>query len=393
MNRRPLRLALVVGEESGDQLAAGLIDAIRRRRPDATFVGVAGERMRARGMESIFPISDVAVMGFAIVTQLPRIIRRVHKAVDAVLAAAPDALVIIDSPELTHAIARRVARRRPELPIIDYVSPTVWAWRAYRARRMRQYIDHVLALLPFEPKAHERLGGPPCTYVGHPLIERLDELRPAPGERPPLGERPVLLVLPGSRRTEISRLMQPMGEAVAEIATARPDVEVLLPAVPHLAAEIAARAATWRRPPRLVLGEAEKFAVFRRAHAALAASGTVTLELALAGVPMVVTYRVDPLARFLKRFLSVHSVVLANLVLGENAVPEFLDSAGPPDVLARETLALLSETATRAAQIAALQRIDRVMAPHGGARPSDRAADIVLEAAEHGAGPRTVRLN
>ncbi len=389
MSERPPRFALVVGEESGDQLGAGLIDAIRRQRPDADFVGLAGERMQARGMASLFPVADVAVMGLgAIVAHLPRIVRRVHQLVDAVLAARPDVLVIIDSPEFTHAVARRVARRRPELPIVDYVSPTVWAWRAYRAKRMRGYVDHVLALLPFEPEAHRRLGGPPCTYVGHPLIERLDELRPAAGERRPIGERPVLLVLPGSRRTEIARLMQPFGEAIAKVAEARPDVELLLPAVKHLGEEIAVRVARWPRQPRLLFGEAEKFAAFRRAHAALAASGTVTLELALAGVPMVVAYRVDPLARSLKRFLSVPSIVLANLVLGENAVPEFLDDDGSPEVLARETLALLSDTGERQAQMAALDRVSETMALPGGALPSDKAAEIVIEAAEHGAGRR-----
>ncbi len=393
MAERPLRFALIVGEESGDQLGAGLIDAIRRQRPDAAFMGLAGKRMQARGMASLFPIGDVAVMGLgAIVAHLPRIFRRVHQTVDAVLAAKPDVMVIIDSPELTHAVARRVARRRRELPIIDYVSPTVWAWRAYRAKRMRRYVDHVLALLPFEPEVHRRLGGPPCTYVGHPLIERLDELRPAPGERGPIAERPVLLVLPGSRRTEISRLMAPFGEAVGRIVEARPDVEILLPAVPHLVEEITARTAAWPRRPEIVLGEAEKFAAFRRAHAALAASGTVTLELGLAGVPMVVAYRVDPVARLLKRFLTVHSIVLANLVLGENAVPEFLDDAGPPEVLARETLALLSDTDARRAQVAALRRMSEAMALPGGARPSDKAAKIVIEAAEHGTGRRVAGL-
>ena len=186
--------------------------------------------------------------------------------------------------------------------------------------------------------------------------------------------------------------MQPFGEAVAKIAEARPDVELLLPAVPHLAEEIAVRVAAWKRQPRLVFGEAEKFAAFRRAHVALAASGTVTLELALSGVPMVVAYRVDPVVRSLKRFLTVPSIVLANLVLGENAVPEFLDDDGSPDVLARETLALLSDTEARRAQVAALQRVDDVMRLPGGAQPSDRAAEIVIEAAENGAGRRAARL-
>jgi len=394
MPGHPLRVALVVGEESGDQLGAGLMEALRRVRPDVAFMGLAGERMKARGMKSVVPLGDVAVMGLgSVIGHLPRIVRRAYTIVDAVVEARPDVLVLIDSPELTHAVARRVARKLPDLPIVDYVSPTVWAWRAYRARRMRGYVDHVLALLPFEPDVHRRLGGPPCTYVGHPLIERLDELRPAPGERPPLAERPTLLVLPGSRRTEISRLMEPFGETVRRISEARPDVDILLPAVPHLESEIRARAALWGRTPAIVVGEAAKLAAFRRAHAALAASGTVSLELGLAGVPTVIAYRVDPIARVLKHlFLNVPSIVLTNLVLGENAMPEFLDSAGSPEVLARETLELLTEGPARAAQLAALAKLSEIMVLSDGERPSGRAAGIVIEAAEHERGRRAQQL-
>jgi lipid-A-disaccharide synthase len=334
------------------------------------------------------------VMGIgSVFKHLPRIIRRVYTLVDAVLQAEPDVLVIIDSPELTHAVARRVAKRRPELPIIDYVSPTVWAWRPGRARRMTRYVDHVLALLPFEPAAHQRLGGPPCTYVGHPLIERLDELRPAADERSPLGETPTLLVLPGSRRTELARLMQPFGEAVRQIAEVRPDVELLLPAVPHLEAEISAGVAKWPRRPEIVLGEAQKLAAFRRAHAALAASGTVSLELGLAGVPAVIAYRIDAVARMLKPFLyKAPSFVLTNLILGEDAVPAFLDEEGSPEVLARETLALLADSPARQAQASALERLTEIMALPDAAKPSDKAAEIVLEAAEGGWGRRAAKL-
>jgi len=346
--------------------------------------------MQALGMDTLFPISDVAVMGLgSVLAHLPRIARRGYRTVAAVLGAEPDVLVIIDSPGFTHAVAKRVARRRPDLPIIDYVSPSVWAWRPGRAARMARYVDHVLALLPFEPAAHARLGGPPCTYVGHPLIERLGELRPAPGERRSLGG-PLILVLPGSRQTEISRLMKPFGEAVRLIAAARPDVELLLPAVPHLHEELMARSGMWPVQPTIVLGEAAKFAAFRRAHAALAASGTVTLELGLAGVPAVVAYRVDPVARVLKRFLNVPSIVLTNLVLGENVVPEFLDEDGSPEVLARETLALLDEGPARTAQLRALNRLEQQMSV--SAPPSELAARIVVEAAEHGAGRRAAML-
>ncbi|MGQ7791904.1 lipid-A-disaccharide synthase [Faunimonas sp. B44] len=376
----PLRVAIVVGEESGDQLGAGLIDALRRRHPDCVVFGVAGDRMIARGATTAFPVSDVAVIGIgSIIAHVPRIVRRVYQAVDAIVAERPDILVAVDSPGFTHSVAERVKRRLPEVPLVDYVSPSVWAWKAWRAPRMAKFFDHVLALLPFEPDVHRRLRGPPCTYVGHPLVERVAELRPAPGERDPLSENPVLVVLPGSRRSEIKRLMAPFGEAVARIAAAHPGVEVLLPAVGHLRAEIEAELAGWPVKPRIVTGEAEKFAAFRRAHAALAASGTVTLELGLAGVPMVVAYRVDPIARMLKPLLRVPSIVLVNLIIGENAIPEYLDQAGSPEVLAADVSALLREGPERARQIEALARLDQAMALPDGAQPSELAADIVLK--------------
>src|SRR5690606_20333333 len=199
------------------------------------------------------------------------------------------------SPEFTHPIARRIRRRCPQIPIIDYVSPSVWAWRPGRAKRMRRYIDHVLALLPFEPDAHRRLGGPPCTYVGHPLIERrawLDALDSAPlTER--LGidrEQPVLVVLPGSRSSEVERLMQPFGDTVRLLHARGLANQVIVPAVPHVRPFIEEAVADWPVRPHLVEGEEDKFRAFKLATAALAASGTVTLELAIAGTPAVVAY-------------------------------------------------------------------------------------------------------
>jgi lipid-A-disaccharide synthase len=390
MAERPLTIALAVGEESGDALAAGLIDAIRRERPETRFVGLAGTRMQARGMESLFPISEITAMGFASVAlQLPRIVRRGYQLVDAVAAWRPHALVIVDNPDFNHAVARRVVRRSPGTAIVNYVSPSVWAWRPGRAKRMARYVDHVLALLPFEPEALARLGGPPCSYIGHPLIEEIGRLRPAPGERPPLQESPVLLALPGSRRNEVSQLMDRFGKAVAQLAGERPGLEVVLPAVPHLAEEIARRAALWSVPPRIVVGEAEKHAAFRRAHAALAASGTVTLELALAGVPMVVAYRIEPLIRPLKFLLKAPSIVLANLVVGEKIVPELLDSAASPVRLAAHLGPLLADTPERRRQLDAFARLDERMRLDNGETPSQRAARLVLKLAAEGPGRRT----
>lgn len=383
MTTRPVAIWLVAGEESGDQLGAKLMEALTARLgPEgARFEGVGGRRMEARGLASLFPMSDIAVMGIsAVVARLPSLVKRVYRTVDAIIAAEPDILVIIDSPEFTHNVARRVRKRLPRLPIVNYVSPSVWAWRPGRAKRMRPYVDHVLALKPFEVEAHARLGGPPCSYVGHPLIERLDELRPTIGERRPLAEDPLeLLVLPGSRRSEIARLMQPFGEAIAQLSDrlSRP-IALTLPAVDHLAAEIATAAETWRIQPRIVLGEEAKFAAFRKAHAALAASGTVTLELALAGVPMVVGYRVSKIEEQLKHLITAHSIVLANLILGENIVPELIQRDCSPARIADELAPLLSDSAARRRQETAFVRLDHLM--HiGDETPSARAARIVLE--------------
>ncbi len=334
MTEEPLRVYLVAGEPSGDQLGASLMRALRARLgPAAVLTGVGGDAMTHEGLASLFPLSDIGVVGFrSVVGRLPRILRRAYQIIDAVATEKPDVLVVIDAPDFTHPIARRIARRMPDLPIVNYVSPTVWAWRSGRAPRMRAYIDHVLAVLPFEPASHERLGGPPCTYVGHPAIERIDALRPSPGERTGIEADPLeLLVLPGSRPSEIARLMQPFGETLGLVQRqAGRQIAVTLPAVPHLAAEIRRLAAGWPLQPKIVVGEAEKHAAFRRAHAALAASGTVTLELALSGVPMVVAYRLALLEGKLRFLVKTPTIVLANLIVGENVVPQFLQYRGIP---------------------------------------------------------------
>lgn len=375
---------VIAAEESGDQIGGALVQALRRELgPQFKLMGVGGARMMEAGLKPIFPSSDVSIVGIGpILRRLPFLIGRIRIAAEAVLEAKPDVLVIIDSPDFTHRVAKKVRAADPSIPIIDYVSPSVWAWRPGRARRMRPYVDHLLAFLPFEPEVHRKLGGPRCTYVGHAVIERLDRLRPAPGERPTLAEaeRPVLLVLPGSRVNEITRLMAPFGEAIGQIlANAGPKgVEVVLPAVTHLAPEIRKRAASWPVQPTIVTGEDAKLAAFRRAHAALAASGTVTLELALAGVPMVVAYRLDPIARRLKWTVKVQSIVLANLVLGENVIPEFIDEDSTPEKLAAAALPLLSDSPERRRQVSAFDTLDEKMKTDSGP-PSTRAAEIIAD--------------
>jgi lipid-A-disaccharide synthase len=388
-DKRDLTIFLIATEESGDRLGGALMGALRRRLgADLRLAGVGGGAMAAQGLASLFPIDELTVIGVsAIPRKLPLLLRRIREAADHVVAARPDALVVIDSPDFTHRVARRVRAAAPGIPIVDYVSPTVWAWRPGRARAMRAYVDHVLALLPFEPDAHARLGGPPCTYVGHPLAEQIDTLRPSAEERARrAADPPRVLVLPGSRSGEISRHLAIFGAAIAQVAAHCGPLDVVLPTLPHLAARVAQATASWPAPPRVVVAEAEKRAAFRTARAALAASGTVTLELALAGVPTVVAYRVGLLNELIYRsFVRVPTIVLANLVLGENVMPEIVQRDATPERLAAALASLIEDTPERQRQLAAFARIDEVMRI-GTARPSEAAADIVVEVARRGRG-------
>ncbi len=382
MSERPLDVFLVIGEPSGDQLGYRLMRAMRRLAPGVTFRGIAGPAMMGEGMSSLFPLDDVAVMGFAAVAARFRTIyARAWQAIDAIVADPPDILVAIDSPDFTHAIARRVRRRLPSLPIVDYVSPSVWAWRTGRARKMRAVFDHVLALLPFEPEAHRRHGGPACTDVGHPLIERLDELRPGPRETALREDgRALVLALPGSRSSEIARLTDVFGQAFGRLSASLPPFDIVLPTSARHEDRIRRAVAAWPVPPRVVTSEAEKLAAFRRARAALAASGTGTLELALAGVPTVGAYRVAGWEAFLaRRLVKVPTVLLPNLILGERAVPELLQEEAGADRLAAALRPLILGGPEREAQLAAFTRLDQLMALEDGEEPSTRAARICLE--------------
>jgi lipid-A-disaccharide synthase len=327
----------------------------------------------------------------AILARLPTILRRIASTAAAAVAAEPDAVVIIDSPEFTHPIARRIRRRRPEIPIIDYVSPSVWAWRPGRAYKMRAYVDHVLALLPFEPEAHARLRGPPCSYVGHPLIERLAWIRgldPMPLARR-LGlaaDAHLLMVLPGSRPSEVSRLLAPFGEALQRLRERGRKFEVAIPVLDAVRRPVEAGVAHWPKAPHFLEGEADKFSAFRLARAALAASGTVSLELALAGTPMVVAYKVDPVAApALRRMITAPSTVLPNLILGTRAIPEFHQEQCTPVKLANALAQLVDEGEARQRQLKALAGVpERMRLPRG--TPSEAAAEIVLNYAEMGRG-------
>ena len=375
-----MKVFLVATEESGDRLGAALMQALKARHgASVEFRGVGGYEMAAQGLPSLFRIDDLAIVGLAGITQaLPKILARIHQTVRAALTERPDVMVIIDSPDFTHRVARRVRKKNRTIPIVNYVSPSVWAWRPGRARAMSHYVDHVLALLPFEPEVHSKLGGPPCTYVGHPLVEQIGELRPDAAEAARrVSGTPLLLVLPGSRKNEIRRLIDPFGRTIEKIAKTVWPLDIVIPTTPHLQDLVVRETARWPLRPKIVVKREDRRAAFRGARAALAKSGTVTLELGVSGVPMITAYKVAPWeAAIARRLIRVPSVILTNLVLGENVVPEFIQTDCTPDKLAAALAPLLADTPERQRQVAAFARLDDVM-EIGQAQPAQRAAEIV----------------
>jgi lipid-A-disaccharide synthase len=385
------RVFVVAGEPSGDILGARLMAAMAERAPGTRFSGVGGPAMAAGGISSLFPMTDIAVMGIGpVLRRLPLILRRIRETADAAIAARPDVLVLIDSPDFCHRVAARVKKVRPEQKVVLYVSPSVWIWRPKRALKIARFTDRLLALLPFEPAAHRVLGGPPTTYVGHPFLEKATSVRrddgralPAPGTRPLK-----VVVLPGSRHSEVSRLTGVFGEALGRVAARLGPFDLVLPAVDHVRAEIEARVKDWPVPVTLVSGEAAKHQAFREADAALAASGTVTLELALAHLPFVAAYRLDWIGRIVKHFLSmpeatkaivkVESALLPNLILGEKLVPEFIDETCEAEALATALGDLLVEGAARQRQLTGFVRLDGVMREGLGEKAGTAAAEAVL---------------
>ena len=386
------RLFLVAGEPSGDLLGAALIAGLRELCGDGLEIeGIGGPAMAAQGLASRFPMEELSVMGLAeVLPRLPNLLRRIRETGDAVAAAAPSALVTIDSPDFSLRVAGRARKLRPDLRTIHYVAPSVWAWRPGRAAKMARVVDHVLALLPFEPPYMEA-AGMTCDFVGHPVATEpratpdemaalRSELAIAPGQR-------LLLVLPGSRMGEVTRLAPVFAEVVRRLRREDPDLAVVVPAAPAVAAALGTLlrpdAAGW--PHILDPGgfsapdwERRKRAAFGTADAALAASGTVSLELAAAGTPMVIAYDANALTSFfVKRMVRVDTATLVNLVTDTRAVPEFLFENCLPSQIAPAVSRLLRDRDAWIAQRATDDRAMEILG-RGGEPPGLRAARSVL---------------
>lgn len=375
---------LVVGESSGDVLGAALMASLKGVLKDRVrFSGVGGPRMTSEGLTSIFPMTDIAVMGpREVIPRLPLILRRMRETTKHAVENKPDLLVIIDSPDFTHTVAKRIHRKVPTIPIANYVSPSVWAWRRGRAKAMAKYLKKVFALLPFEPAFFRAAAGLDCEYVGHPAIEKI--ATPEEGvefRRAKLidADAPVLLMLPGSRTNEVKRLIGLMGETATLLSKSQPNIRIVIPVVPHVAELVNEAVSDWPVAPVLAVGDEEKRGAFSAATTALAASGTVSLELGLARIPMVVAYKIDKIAAWVVGgLLKVPTVVLVNLILDRPSVSEFLQSAATPQALADALTPLFSDTELRRNALRDLDEMRELMGV-GGPSPSARAANAALE--------------
>ncbi|SFS09774.1 lipid-A-disaccharide synthase [Yoonia litorea] len=371
-----MRVFLIAGEASGDKLGAALMAGLKALRDDVTFDGVGGPLMQAQGLQSRFPMDELSVMGLAEILPKYRALKaRIRQMADAVLATQPDVLITIDSPDFCLRVARLV-KAAGKTPTVHYVAPTVWAWRPKRAEKMSGFIDHVLALFPFEPPLMET-AGMRCDFVGHPVVA---EPVASDAEAAALGDGTVILVLPGSRRGEVIRLADRFGDVVAKMAAEIPDARFVIPTTQNVHGLVQDKVSHWKTPVTVLSpADAQKAAWFKRADVALAASGTVSLELAASNTPMVIAYDMAWLSRqIISRMLMVDTVTLVNLVSETRAVPEFIGDKCQPAPIAEAMLAVLKNpNAQREAMALTMERLGQ-----GGQPPGLRAAHAVLAGLE-----------
>lgn len=377
----PLKIAIIAGEASGDHLGADLLNAMRAHispRP-LELVGIGGEGMTKQGLNSLFDYSELSIIGIsAVVKQLPKLLWRIHQTTQAIIAADPDLLIIIDSPDFTHRVAKRIKAKLPGLKIINYVCPTVWAWKPERAPNMVAYIDHVLAIFPFEPDIVRTLNGPNISYIGHRLMENHGLLAARAQQLEKVsGDHKSFLLLPGSRSSEIKSLLPIMKSAAIDLSNTYNKVDFFMPTLPRFESYLREQTKDWPIKVNISGGELAKWEAFAKADAALAASGTILLELALARVPCVSVYKPDFLLQLLAHKITAWSAALPNLIVGYPAISEQYGDAIRPIALSKRLQRLGADTKDRHALLYAFDEVfDRMRVDE---TPSHKACSIIMD--------------
>ena len=372
---------LIAGEASGDLLGARLMQALRHQTSGhVRFAGVGGPRMQAEGIDLLFPQEELAHFGlFELLRHVPHLLKRMRETTATVRRLRPAALITIDAPDFCFRVAKRL--KNSGIPLIHYVAPTVWVWRAGRAKKIAQFLTHLLALLPFEPPYFTR-EGLPCDFVGHPIVESGAGHGDATRFRTTFAvpaTATLVTVLPGSRMSEVSRLLPVFGATVALLKKHYPDMQLVLPLVPGLADYVRAQCNGWAMPVIFTENDQDKYDGFAASRAALACSGTVAIELAMAKLPSVIAYKVSALTLYLyRRLLKINYASLVNIMLNRRVVPELLQDQCTPENLAATLHELISDDTIRQQQINDLGAVAGWLG-QGQFVPSERAASIVLD--------------
>lgn len=373
---------LIAGEASGDLLGARLMHALKQQCAGVRFAGIGGPRMVAEGLTPFFPQQELAHFGiFELLRHIPHILKRIKQTIAEVKHLRPAALITIDAPDFSFRVAKKL--KGSGIPLIHYVAPTVWAWRPKRAKKIATFLDHLLVLLPFEPPYFTR-EGLACTFVGHSIVESGAEHGDAPRFRKLHNipsDVPLLTILPGSRRGEIARLMPIFAATVTHLKSLHPQLQIVIPAAPGFRDTLKNYTNNWPLPVTITEGDQEKYDAFQASRAALACSGTVALELAMARLPSVTAYKLNALTyAMFRRFIKINYVNLVNLMHDTSIVPELLQADCTPDKLATALDVLLRDDAARAQQIAGLKDVAAWLG-QGQFVPSERAAETVLRIA------------
>ncbi|MEG3617494.1 lipid-A-disaccharide synthase [Magnetovibrio sp. PR-2] len=381
-----MKVFVIAGENSGDALGASLMKSLTAKTDGAIeFRGVGGPEMQAQGLSSLFPMTDLAVMGvFEVLPRLRLLLKRMNQTAHAIEREKPDVVVTIDAPDFCFRVVKKLRKRHNQVPVVHYVAPSVWAWRAGRAEKVAKFLDHLLCLLPFEPPYFHK-EGLDATFVGHPVVTGNLDAGDGPSFRTHHAidpEAPLLCLLPGSRTGEVTRLLGVFGETASRLATQYPKLSVVIPSVDHLKTHIEEMTSSWTMPVTVV-GPAQKADAFAASTIAIAASGTVTLELAMAKLPHVIGYRMNALTAMLaRRLIKTPFVNLINICLGREAVPELLLENCTADNLAHELSRLMDDEALRNQQIDAATAALNALG-YGGPSPGDLAADVVIKTARN----------
>ncbi len=380
---RPLRIFLIAGEASGDFLGATLMRALRTKHPEGVeFAGIGGRLMAEAGLESLFPMEELSVMGLAeVLPRLFKILKRIRQTAATILKSKPDAVVTIDSPDFCFRVVRKVKAKSHAIPCIHYVAPSVWAWRPGRARKVARFLDHILTLLPFEPPYFEE-HDLAATFVGHPIVERLSRRGDSDRFRKKYDideAQKIFCILPGSRMGELNRLLERFTKATDTLLRDKPDMLVVVPTLPHLKAHIQEFFVGKGINPLVIDGEEDKFDCFAASAVALAASGTVSLELALADTPHVIAYRVNAVtAWFARRLIKTPYVNLVNILLNRPLVPELLQEQCQSIKMTQEVFKILDNKDARAEQLRGFREALIMIGLGDPETPSRKAADAVL---------------